>query len=360
MKTETEFPEVRMRTPLALDGSQGEGGGQILRTALALSLIIGRPFELHSIRAKRVKPGLQRQHLACVEAAAKIGNAITAGAELGSTHLTFSPGTIQGGIHEFRIGSAGSTLLLMQTVLPALLHARVDAELVLEGGTHNPMAPPEPFVQRSFLPALRQMGFEVELTLERPGFYPQGGGLCRVAVRPSTARRAFVRDTPPPVAERHVTASLCIEGLPEETGRRPLAQLCALWNLTPAALRVERTDRALGSGFTVHLAIQEDGFSSVFTAFGERRIAALRLVEAVTHGAREFIASGAAVEEHLADQLLLLMALAAGGSFTTHVTRSQHLQTNADILQRFLGPVVSFESQSNQRLRVQVQPIQSA
>lgn len=358
MKIESPFCRVGSGTPLALDGSQGEGGGQILRTALALSLITGRPLELHSIRAKRAKPGLQRQHLACVEAAARIGSATLTGAEIGSTELTFLPGAVRGGRYEFRIGSAGSTQLLMQTLLPPLLHANESAELFLEGGTHNPLAPPEPFIQQAFLPALRQMGFNVTLELERPGFYPQGGGRCRVCIQPSSTRQAFVRETAPAAADRRVTALLCLEGLPEELGQRALARLGALWELSPESLTLQQTRRALGAGFTVHLAIREDGFANVFSEFGEKRIASTRLIEAVTQSAREFLEHDVPVDEHLADQLLLPMALAVGGTIVTRVTRSQHLQTNADILQRFLGPVLSLESLTNQRTRVQIQPIQ--
>jgi hypothetical protein len=151
-----------------LDGSQGEGGGQILRSALALSLVTGRPFRITRIRARRPKPGLMRQHLACVEAAARIGSATVDGAALGSTELTFEPGAVVAGNHEFKIGSAGSTMLLLQTILPPLLLAGQPSEIVLEGGTHNPFAPPFPFIEAAFLPLLRRMGFRVDAVLERP------------------------------------------------------------------------------------------------------------------------------------------------------------------------------------------------
>ena len=141
-----------------LDGSQGEGGGQILRSALALSLVTGRPFRIDRIRARRPKPGLMRQHLACVEAAARIGSATVDGAALGSTELAFRPGPVVPGAYEFKIGSACSTMLLFQTILPPLLLADGPSEVVLEGGTHNPFAPPFPFIQASFLPLLRRMG----------------------------------------------------------------------------------------------------------------------------------------------------------------------------------------------------------
>ena len=152
---------------ITIDGSQGEGGGQILRTALALAVVTGRSLHLTRIRAGRERPGLQRQHLTAVQAAAQISRARVTGAALGSQEITFEPGPLQPGTHEIRIGSAGSTSLVLQTVLPALLLAGVPSELSLEGGTHNPFAPPFPFLEQSFLPLLERIGYRATLTLEQ-------------------------------------------------------------------------------------------------------------------------------------------------------------------------------------------------
>src|SRR6185369_8211050 len=179
--------ERRKTKMIALDGSQGEGGGQILRSALALSLVTGTPFRIDNIRARRARPGLMRQHLTAVEAAAAVGAARTSGAALGSRSLTFAPTTVKAGEHTFSVGTAGSATLVLQTVLPSLLTADRPSSLVLEGGTHNPSSPPFDFLAKAFLPIVAGMGAQVEATLERPGFYPAGGGRFRVTVAPAKA-----------------------------------------------------------------------------------------------------------------------------------------------------------------------------
>src|SRR5882762_6595662 len=157
---------------ITIDGSEGEGGGQMLRSSLALSLVTGQPFRIERIRAKRQKPGLLRQHLTAVEAAKAVGCAEVVGASLGSQTIEFRPGPVTPGNYRFAVGTAGSATLVLQTVLPSLLTASGPSTLTLEGGTHNPLAPPFDFLDRSFLPAIRQMGASVELELRNPGFYP--------------------------------------------------------------------------------------------------------------------------------------------------------------------------------------------
>src|SRR5687768_8335334 len=159
-----------------LDGSQGEGGGQVLRTSLGLSLLTGTPFKIENIRANRSPPGLRRQHLTAVEAAAQVGDAEVEGAAVGARALTFTPRAVKTGDFRFAVGTAGSCTLVLQTVLPALMTRATASRLVLEGGTHNPMAPPFDFLERVYLPLLERMGPRVSMTLERPGFYPAGGG----------------------------------------------------------------------------------------------------------------------------------------------------------------------------------------
>jgi RNA 3'-terminal phosphate cyclase (ATP) len=170
---------------ISLDGSQGEGGGQILRSALALSLCTGVPFRIDNIRAGRPRPGLMRQHLTAVLAATQVGNAETTGAAVGSRSLTFTPGKPRAGDYTFSVGTAGSATLVLQTVLPALVSADGPSQLVIEGGTHNPASPPFDFLDRTFLPLLARMGPRVHAKLERSGFYPAGGGRIRVSIAPS-------------------------------------------------------------------------------------------------------------------------------------------------------------------------------
>src|SRR5262245_57066518 len=170
---------------LTIDGSHGEGGGQILRSSLALSMVTGTPFRIENIRAKRKKPGLMRQHLTAVNAARQVSSAGVDGAAIGSTELVFHPGTVRPGDYQFAVGTAGSTTLVLQTVLPALLCAGGSSRLSFEGGTHNPFAPPFDFLERAFLPLMNRMGPKVAATLERPGFYPAGGGRFTVTIEAS-------------------------------------------------------------------------------------------------------------------------------------------------------------------------------
>ena len=169
---------------IEIDGSEGEGGGQVLRTALALSCTSGMPFRIMKIRAKRKKPGLMRQHLTAVLAAAQISAAKLSGAEVGSLSLEFVPGPVRAGEYRFAVGTAGSTMLVLQTVLSPLLKASTPSRLILEGGTHNPFAPPFDFVQRALLPLVQRMGPVITATLHRYGFYPAGGGEVEVEIHP--------------------------------------------------------------------------------------------------------------------------------------------------------------------------------
>jgi RNA 3'-terminal phosphate cyclase (ATP) len=165
---------------IEIDGSEGEGGGQVVRNACALSLVTGEPVRITNVRAKRSKPGLMRQHVTAIEAACAIGSATCEGLEVGSSDLTFRPGQVAAGDYRFSVGTAGSTGLVLQTVLMPLLLADGPSRLVLEGGTHNMLAPPFEFIQRSFLPIVRRMGGQVEARLVRHGFYPRGGGRIEV------------------------------------------------------------------------------------------------------------------------------------------------------------------------------------
>jgi len=178
---------------IQIEGSQGEGGGQILRSALALSLITATPFCIENIRAGRAKPGLLRQHLTAVNAAAEIGSAEMIGASIGSTRLEFKPGKVRAENYSFAVGTAGSATLVLQTVLPALLTHSEPSTLTLEGGTHNPFAPPYDFLARTFLPLIARMGPRVTTHLERAGFYPAGGGRFTVSIEPALLGLSSVR-----------------------------------------------------------------------------------------------------------------------------------------------------------------------
>lgn len=209
-----------------IDGSAGEGGGQILRSSLALSLITGEPVKVGAIRKGRARPGLMRQHLAAVKAAAEIGQGEVSGAELGSKEIVFRPGQVRPGDYTFRIGTAGSTTLVLQTVLPALLRASGPSSITLEGGTDNPMAPPFDFLAQAYLPLVRRMGPAVSIALEARGFFPAGGGRFRVDITPGAQLARLDLLERGEVLRKRVTA--IVANLPASVAMREIAAASAL------------------------------------------------------------------------------------------------------------------------------------
>jgi RNA 3'-terminal phosphate cyclase (ATP) len=320
-----------MSEHIDIDGSQGEGGGQILRSALALSLITGRPFRITAIRAGRAKPGLLRQHLTAVQAACAIGGT-AAGAELGASALTFTPGPVRGGEYRLAVGTAGSTTLVLQAVLPALLLAREPSRLTLEGGTHNPSAPPFDFLARTFVPVLRRMGVGIELAIETHGFHPAGGGRITVDIAPSArlTRVALTERGPTTIVARALIA-----GLPERIARRELDVVRERLGLDRSQCLVERLPDGHGPGNVLLIDIASADGCEIVSGFGRKGVVAEKVAEEAVARAEAFLAAGVPVGEHLADQLLVPMALAGGGAFRT-VTPTAHTHTNADVIRRFL------------------------
>lgn len=320
---------------IELDGSNGEGGGQILRSALSLSMITGIPFRIERIRAKRQKPGLLRQHLTAVNAAAQICGAQLKGAEPGSLQLEFVPGPIQGGQYQHAIGSAGSCTLVLQTVLPALWFANRPSSFTISGGTHNPAAPPADFLHAAWLPLLRRMGIDMKLEVLRHGFYPAGGGELRVEVTPAQALQPLHLQSQGAPKAAHATA--IVAAVTNNVAQRELTTLQD--ELGRELGEIGRVVRALssreGPGNALLLALDYGDFHEVFTAFGEKGIAAEKVASNLAREVRQHLASGANVGEYLADQLLLPMALAGGGSFATSVA-SDHLHTNIAVIEKFL------------------------
>lgn len=325
---------------IELDGAAGEGGGQILRTALALSMITGQPFRIARIRANRPKPGLMRQHLVAVQAAARISGATVIGAELGSEALSFVPGPIVAGDYDFAIGSAGSCTLVLQTLVLALLHADGPSAVRVTGGTHNDMAPPVQFLQRAYAPLLQAMGVQVDFRLERYGFYPAGGGTVVAEVAPCA------RLAPIALLERGARrggyAEAFTAGIPSSVGQRELACIGAKMGWDETQLHAHVLPGEQGPGNAVLITLQSEHVTEVFAGFGAKMLRAEAVAGQALKEARDYIASGAVVGEHLADQLMLPLALAGGGSFTAS-TVSRHALTNADVIARFLPVRIDFE-----------------
>ncbi len=324
---------------LTIDGSQGEGGGQILRTSLALSLCLGRPFRIVHLRAHRPKPGLARQHLASVRAAAAIGEARVQGAELKSPALTFEPRGLVPGEYRFDIGSAGSTTLVLQTVLPALLTAEGPSRLLLDGGTHNPFAPPFDFLDAVFLPLLRTMGPRVEARCLRPGFYPGGGG--RMEVRVDPAPRLHPLRLVDRGAVRTLAARVTIANLPESIAERERRVLARELDLPPERCSVRRVS-ARGPGNVVSVQVTSEHVTEQFTAFGARGVPAESVARQAAGQARAYLHAGVPVGPHLADQLLLPLVLAGSGEFVTGVP-TPHTATNRAVIEQFTGTPLSCE-----------------
>jgi len=335
---------------LTIDGAHGEGGGQVLRTALGLAIVTGQPVTLVDIRAKRKEPGLRRQHLTAVQAAAAVGAARVAGAELGSTRLAFCPSAPCSGHHRFAIGTAGSATLVLQTVLPALWAAAGPSTIELAGGTHNPMAPPFDFLAQAFAPIVRRMGAGLDLELLRHGFFPAGGGLVRATVTPARWRQVAREQ---PIERSRLAVRIVNANLPAHIAEREARVIAAGLQL-PAARIVREEVAADGPGNAVMIALAGAESSELVMSLAERGLPAEAVAERAVREAERLLRAGVPVGEHLADQLLLPMALAGGGSFLT-TAPSEHLRTNAWVIGHFL-PVAIELAETAGRCRVTVRP----
>ena len=335
---------------LTIDGSYNEGGGQILRTALTLSLATRTPFRIDKIRAGRKRPGLLRQHLAAVKAATQVGNAEVVGDEINSQSLTFAPRDVIAGDYHLSIGTAGSTTLVLQTVLPVLMLAPQPSRLTLEGGTHNPAAPPFDFLARAYIPLLRRMGARVHAELITPGFYPAGGGKLKVDVEPPTDLRSLELTERGEV--RSCSARALVSNLALSIGERELAVVGEKLAWEASSLKLESVSSP-GPGNVLLLEVASDNVTELFTGFGERNVRAETVAEKAAGEARKYLATKVAVGQHLADQLLLPLALGHGGVFTTSPL-SRHSQTNIDTIKKFLPVKIQVSDEGKRNCTVEV------
>lgn len=335
---------------LEIDGSLGEGGGQILRSAVALAIVTGTPVAIDKIRAGRRKPGLMRQHLTAVQAAAAVSSAAVEGDRIGSTCLRFAPREVVAGDYSFAVGTAGSATLVLQTVLPALLTAPGRSILVVEGGTHNPMAPPFPFLADTFLPLINRMGPQVTASLERAGFYPAGGGRLRVEIQPCERLQGFELHQRGEIRQRRATALLA--RLPRHVGERELRLVQKKMGWMPSELHLQEIEDSLGPGNALVLQVGSDSLTETFIGFGEYGVRAEVVAQRAVRGLRRYLKTAAPVGEYLADQLLLPLALAGGGAFTS-LPLSRHATTQIELIGRFLEvPIEVEESQPEAVVRI--------
>jgi len=329
-----------VNTLLHIDGSSGEGGGQLLRSALALSLVTGTPFRIDKIRAGRGKPGLLRQHLTSVNAAAAIGAAKVEGASLGSTALEFHPTGITPGEFHFDIGTAGATTLVLQAALPALARAKAPSSIVLTGGTHVPWSPPVEFVVQVLAPVLRSIGVHLEVELVRPGYYPAGGGELRVHVTPAASFAALELMERGPERARRLTA--VVNHLSGRIAEREAATVRESIAFDDGDARVVVERRSPGPGNVVFAVFSFDSVTELVSAIGAKDTSAEQVAAEVVSEARAYLSHDAPVGEHLADQLIPWLAIAGRGRFRT-AALSSHARTQLDVVKLFLGDVLRVE-----------------
>ncbi|MBH0095872.1 RNA 3'-terminal phosphate cyclase [Psychrobacter sp. NZS113] len=352
---------------LKIDGSTGEGGGQIIRTALSLSMLTGIPIEIFNIRAGRAKPGLMRQHLMCVQASQQISNASVSGAVLGSSSFHFVPSTIKSGDYHFGIGSAGSTSLVLQTLLPALFFANTDqsahSTVTIKGGTHNPLAPTTDFLQQAFVPALAKLGIQVDIECVQAGFAPIGGGLIKTTITPFM-RRADSK--PLHLTERGALTNIALVAsvlnLEYDIGKRELTSAKAVlletgMDDTLITTQANKLD-GIGEGNTCYAQVTHECgdhlHHEIFTLLGEKRTSAEKIGYRLAGLVKRYLfKTDALVDEYLTDQLLLPLALSGGGEFTARII-SQHTETQAWLIKQFLPVDIKFEAIGDQKTLVRV------
>lgn len=322
---------------ITLDGSEGEGGGQILRTALTLSLLTGKPFRMVKIRANRDRPGLRPQHLKAVEAAAMLGDADVIGGKLGSRDLTFRPGLYTPGDLHVDIGTAGSTALVLQTLhLAIALRTEQAVRLTLTGGTFNQSAPSFPFLDSTWRAHCAALGATLGLAMPTCGFYPQGGGRLEAWIEPATLRPISLTDRGP---LKRIKGVAGVAKLRSDIARRMCDQAearLADYGLTAEFEQAEWS--APGPGTAISLtAVHAHGIPATFVGLGERG----KPAEAVADEAVDELLAfeqfdGGAVDPHSADQILVPLALAPGRSEYTVTDVTEHLRTNAATIRAFL------------------------
>ena len=325
-----------------IDGSTGEGGGQILRTSLALACITGKSLHIENIRAARRNPGLAKQHLAAVQAACQICDVQCHGAVISSKVLYFQPGLIRGGDFHFDIGSAGSASLVIQTILPALFLADKPSTVTVTGGTHNPWAPPFDFLCETFLQAIATAGFQASCRLIKHGFFPAGGGKIAFDIQPWQQKPGQVINICQPMQDPQVYARIYIAKLPAHIAQRQ-EKLFLQSDLNIQNIEHIEVTNSVGAGNCVMIRLCASR-TAVFTAFGMKGRPSEQVVSEVVSLAKDFLASGAAIDRFLADQLLIYMAITQAGCYTTNEL-STHLQTNMEIIKKFLPVDFSIEQQ---------------
>jgi len=346
---------------IEIDGAIGEGGGQILRSALSLSIITGKAFRINNIRARRSKTGLMAQHLKAVDAAAAISRANVEGAILGSSSLLFEPGEIRTGRYKFEIGTAGSTSLVLQTILLPLSLAGSASTVIIGGGTHVPWSPSYHYLEINWRAMMQSLGFDFQLSLDQAGFYPQGGGRITATIRPihrieplQVERRGELLRFMGISAVANLDRSIADRQKRQATGR--------LLSRFPSLLIKAISLPANNKGTFLLLAAE---FSSggvhlsrcCFCALGEPGKPAERVADEAVDSFESFLQSGGAIDHHLADQLMLPLSLANGPSILSSARITQHLLTISEVIRHFLPVEIDISGRLDQPGTIRIVPI---
>jgi RNA 3'-terminal phosphate cyclase (ATP) len=322
---------------IEIDGSYGEGGGQILRTALAFSTILKIPIRVKNIRARRKNPGLGNQHVAAVNALARISGATIEGNRIGSQTLTFLPQEIRPGDYEFKIETAGSVTLLLQTIFLPLCLAQGDSTLTLVGGTHVPWSPPFHYLSQVFLPSLRPMGVSADALIEKWGFYPRGGGLVRSKISQVDELKPITLVERGPLKKIRVTSA--IANLPKHVAERQkeqaLKRIRRELEIDPE-IAILSDAPSVGQGSFLFLSAEYEGIVVGFSSLGARGKPAERVADEAVDFLKSYLESDGCVDPHLADQLVPFMALAKGNSSLTTTQMTEHLLTNLWVVGHFM------------------------
>lgn len=340
---------------IQIDGSAGEGGGQMLRSALTLAVLTGQPVHLHHIRARRSKPGLAAQHLKAVEAAAAVSAAVVQGAELGSTTLTFRPATIQAGDYFFDIGTAGATSLVLQTIFLPLSAAGAVSRVRLVGGTHVPWSPAFHYLQLQWLPFMRELGCDAGLGLEQAGFYPRGGGRMEITIQPTGARQPLQLVARGPL--QRLWGISAVANLPRSIAERQRNQSIQRLRGVRSPVEIELLDMpAQGQGTFLLLVAECTLGRACYVSLGERGKPAERVADEAADQLLLWLQRDGVIDQYLADQLLLPLVFAAGPSTLCTSEVTQHLLTNADIIRQFVPARIEIDGEPGEVGTVQIHP----
>lgn len=324
---------------ITIDGSTGEGGGQVFRTSLTLAMALGKPVLVKNIRAGRKKPGLLRQHLACLRAAKTISSAEVVGDQIGATEVQFSPGKVKAGTYHFSVGTAGSTTLIFQTIFPVLAMQDEVSEVTFEGGTHNGMAPSYDFLRLCFLPAVEKLGLNFDCNIEAYGFYPAGGGRWTTRIYPQQyakpldlCRRGTLVNQEAVVTQAKIPFSVADRELEQISKGLEIDEFCLQKHMV----------NSIGPGNIVSARYVFTEHTEVMEVIGEKGVKAERVAKTLVKHVQNYLCASAPVGEYLADQLIVPMVLSNGGTFHTQCL-SSHLTTNIDVVKKFMAVDIHIE-----------------